>query len=178
MRSSINLASPIVAERHPVEKLLVVSVFVFIGVFLIAGSMLGYLVYVRSEVSQAVAQETSLKKQINQAPQQKVDALILKDRLNDITKILSSRRDINTKISAVTELLPESLTISTFSINEDTISIELVTSDLAVFDSLLENDILKLQNTPGEAVSKMTIDSFHVQPQDPRYTMTATFSLK
>lgn len=178
MRSSINLASPLVAEHHPVEKLLVVSVCVFVGVFVVAGSMLGYLVYVRNEVSKVAAQETSVIRQINQNPQQKVDALILKERLNDITKILSSRGDINSKITSVVGLLPRSVDISAFTIDDKAVTVELSSSDLSVFDGLLESDVQKLQSQKSDTVSKMTVDSFQVQAEDPRYTMRAVFDLK
>ena len=178
MRSSINLASPLVVEHHPVEKLLVVAVVVFMSVFAIAGSMLGYLVYIRNEVSQVVAQETSILQQINQNPQQKVNALILKERLNDITKILASRGDINSKITSVVGLLPRSVNISAFSIDEEKVAVELTSSDLTTFDGLLESDLQKLQSQKSDTVSKMTVESFQVQAEDPRYTMKAVFDLK
>lgn len=177
MRSIINLASPVVAEHRPVEKLLIIAVCVFLGVFAAAASMLGYLVYVRREVSQVAAQEARVLQQINQNPQQKVNALILKERLNNITKILASRGDVNSKITSVIALLPSSLDINAFNIDDERVMVEVTTSDLAIFDGLLESEVQKLQSNKSQAISKMTVESFQVQADDPRYTMTVSFDL-
>lgn len=177
MRSSINLVSPIVVEHRPTEKALIIAVSVFIGVFVIAGSMLGYLLSIRNQVSRVAAQQTTVQEQINRSPQQKVNALVLKDRLNDIAKILSSRQDINTQIKSVIAILPNSLTLSSFKIDDNIITLELTSSDLSVFDGLLEGDVQKLQSQQNSRIAKMTVESFQIQPDNPRYTMSASFEL-
>ena len=80
MKSSINLISTTKKEERHIQKFLLYSLIIFGGVFVSAGALLGYFLYLRNQVLELAEKKEEIRAQINSVPEEKVNALVLKDK--------------------------------------------------------------------------------------------------
>lgn len=144
MSNEINLVSRVAESRRRKGLASLAPPLLFGVVFLVAGSLLFYNFLLAQSISSLASQENQIIESLNSHPTQKSNALILLDRLKNISKALSARRDLNLKIASILTLLPPGVTVESLDATVQSITIKIVSKNLREIHDVLEN---KLQQT-------------------------------
>lgn len=177
MKNQINLASVAVDTKRTVRKIFLISIVVFTLCFCVSAILLMITLFQTNEIATLTSQKTQLESSITSQKESITNAAIIKDRLSAISKIIGGRFDVNTKITAFLSLLPESVTITSVEANTDKITFTVVSSDLSIFDELLDTKLSLLDVGQVKGVKRIDIGSFRLDKKLARYSLALNFNL-
>lgn len=152
-------------EKRKANKFLFTSIGIFSIVLFIALSILGYTFFLHSTLASLQKEEDDLKAQLAQNNDKKANILVLKERLSNIQKVMSSRTDINKKVSAILGIFPQDVSISNVQASSDKITFTLVSDNLEAIDQLIENKIKAFTINKTLPVKKIDLVSFNLNPK-------------
>jgi len=158
MNTGINLVThhqPIV-HKH-LRKVIIVSVLIFIFVFLLTVTSILYTVFLNRQYDQLVIQEEEVTAQIETLGLKRQKVIMLTQRLSAIERLLSTRRTLDQRFATIADTLTN-FSISDISVTDTKINLSLSSSNLAAYNTLFDN--LSDMNTVAtySALSKEIVD--------------------
>lgn len=176
MKNSINLVSK---KRRPSalhKRFYLISLIFFSIVFLSSAGLISYNYLLSGQLEGLKGEEADLVSSINSNPEKKIKFLTLKERLSEIQKVINKRKNINSRIVSVTDVLPQNVGISEVEGTDESISISVTAQDLASLDNLMQQRIEQYVEERGRGVKRIEMRSFSLDPESLQYE--ATFKLE
>ncbi len=156
MKEDINLALSHEAKvsRH-YKKIFIISLVSFFVILLICTVSVIYGVYQNTQIDSLNKNESDLRYEINLQASKKAKIIQLHDRLSKISSILKTRKDLNKKIDTIFAIIPvDGMSIERVDADEGTITIQIISSDLSLVNSVLES----VYNLPKDFVNTNKVD--------------------
>jgi len=176
MKAQINLATPVKTSRNK-RYFLLISLGFFGLCFVLAMILLSYSLVLNNSYNALTNQETTLKQQLVQIGQKKVEYLTVKERLISIQKILNLRQNLNTNLVAVVNLFPESVTISALNVTPTSVVLTANSANLQSLNSIMETIIPKFEKE-NKNLKSVQLSSFSQDPNTLAYSVSLQFTFK
>lgn len=114
-------------------------------------------------------QQDTLTATVNASKTKAIAQLQLIDRLNHIQTIITNRSSMEKNIQLIRKQLPDSVTITQFSLDEKELSFGISAGDLTVIDQVTSHmaDVLKSK----KLIKKMTIENIVADQKTGKYTL-------
>ena len=122
-----------------------------------------------SPLPQLKLQEKSLISDITVLHPKIAQYLILKERLHSIDTVLSTRTTFDIAISQITQALPSSVMVSSFTLNQKSISLTLITPSLKDAETFVNAMTDKVTNK--QLFKSLTIDNIIADEKSSKYTV-------
>lgn len=176
MKSKINLFRKKDLQKTD-PRMLYGAVGIFVVVFVLSLGTLLYYQSLKNNLTSLDAQEVQLRQEINTSyAQKKADMLVLKDRLQNIQRILAGRSDMTTKVTTILRSLPQGLSIDGISSKPNQVTMQFSSDSLFEINSLLEEDILEFPQTQAGGLRKIDLGSFGVDKKTSKYKFSLVFT--
>lgn len=176
MKAQINLATPITINRNK-RYFFLISLGVFGLCFVLAMILLSYSLVLNNSYTALTNKEASLKAQLAQVGQKKVEYLTVKERLSSIQKILNLRQNLNTNLVDVVNIFPDSVTISTLNVTPTSVVLTANSSNLGALNSIMETVIPKFEKE-NKNLKTVQMSSFNQDPNTLAYSVSLQFTFK
>ena len=174
MKSQINLVSK-KEQRKSLGRFNIATMGIFGATFLAATGLLIYLLILNLQIAGLDRTREDLNSQITQLSSQKLNVLLLKERLASIQKVLSGRTDVNPKMQTVLSLLPSNVDVSSINTDSSHIVVRLTSTSLSDLNSILENNIGKFTEHPELGIKKIDLATFGVDTKAAQYFAELNF---
>lgn len=174
MKTSINLVS---TKRRPSEfhrRFFIIAIIFFSIVFIFSAGLIGYRFFLQSQLNSLKTDEAELISEVNINPEKKIKFLTVRERLSEIQKIISARKNINDKIETVAQTLPQDVEISLIGGDSEEIKLRVTASDLLSLDSLIEQRIAEYANENKREVKRVEMTSFRLNADSLLYEANFT----
>lgn len=156
----INLTSNKATQKKQASKFLIGSLIIFLVVFVTGAALVIYSFLLKSQGTKLEEEKAQIKSSISVYALQKEKLSTLTERLANIRRIISQRSSIDSKVELILSTVPTNLGIDKINADDIKISINLSSSDLATFDTLLEERIPMLTQNKNLEVGRVDIGSF------------------
>jgi hypothetical protein len=168
MKSQINLISR-KTEQHGIGRFNIIALSIFAGIFVIAIACLVYTFILNLQVSSLEATKNDLETQIGKLSSEKLNVLLLKERLTSIDKVLHGRIDLNPKMQIVLSLLPDTVQIGSIETDSRHIAVTVQSPRLSDLNTVLEERLTNFTKKPGLQIGKIDLDSAGLDTTTGRY---------
>lgn len=171
MNKEINLVASKRKQSITEERTLQITQIVAIIVMVLVSvlSLLFFFLNQNSPLPQLKQQEESLISNITVLHPKIAQYLILKERLRLIDTVLSTRTSFDTAILQITQALPLSVTVSSFTLNQKTISLTLISPSLKDAETFVNAMTDKVTNK--QLFKRLTIDNIIADEKSGKYTV-------
>jgi len=163
MKSQINLATPKKVTKQALHKFHLFSLFSFIFSFVVAACLLIVTLILNANVSGIETRISDINSKISLIADKKEKALFIKNRLSNIQKVITSRKDLNAKISPIIATLPQNADMDSITASDEVVTIYITAPSLADLDALINEKITKYASTPASTIRKVDIGDFGVR---------------
>ncbi len=177
MRNHINLAPPVPINRNR-KFLLMISLGIFGVVFVLAFITILSTLVLNIRLSGMGSESEAIKKELNRLYDKKITYLTLKERLNSIEKVINKRKDVNENLKKVVALLPDSVTIDHIEVTEDSVDMTIISNNLAVMNSIVEEKLPQLAKGEKSGISAIELRSFRQESSGYAASFYIAFSPK
>lgn len=171
MNKSVNLVSN---RNEQIEKELlilkivrVVAVSLLITISVVAIS--AFIFSTQISLSRIKEEENATLSQISALHDRLTTYYLTKDRINNITGIISTRRDYGKHIDAILEKIPQDLSLEGIDIEKDIISISMSGSSLVTINKFID-DITAL-GKEKKVLSNVKLDSLSLNVKSGEYSL-------
>lgn len=174
MKTSINLVSKKGRPSSFHKRFFTVAVIIFSLAFLISAGLILYRLYLSNELSSYKQEESRLTSIVNSDPEKKVKFLAIRERLSEIQKVVSKRKNINSRLISVSQTLPLDVGIAFIEGDESKVSLEVVADDLSSLNTLIENKIEEYASENKKIIKRVEMSSFGLDPETNKYKVNFT----
>lgn len=174
MKENINLISRKTVSKRTFRRLFIISFISFISVFFFSFAMLAYILILQANLSSLEEHAKQIRSGITSISDKKNSMLIIKERLANISRILSQRKKIDTKVTEILNLFPADLDTNTIIATDDLISFKLGSKYLSVLDELANNKIPAFSKTSKINVKHVDFSGFG-RTKSGTYTLSLDF---
>lgn len=172
MKNQINLVSTKSGVKNELKKSFLISIILLGFVVILSIFTSAYNLILSNDLSNAQLEENSIKNKIAASPQ-KAKILLIQDRLQNIDKIIKSRKDINNKVISILEIIPESANIESVNISDKSLSIVLSSDNLSEYNLLLDKIYAFPKNYNN--IKNVTMHSFDFNKKTGKYNLGLNF---
>lgn len=171
MNKEINLVASKRNQSAAQQRALQITQIIAVIAMVIVSSLsiLFFFLNQNSSLSRLKQQEQTLISTITFLHPKIAQYLIVKERLQAIDKVLSTRTSFDTVIGQIIQALPQSLTVSSFALNQKTISLTLLTPSLKDAETFINTMTDKVNNK--QLFKKLTIDNVIADEKSGKYTV-------
>lgn len=163
MKSQINLATPKKVTKQALRNFHLFSLFSFVSSFVIAVLLLIVALIFNANISGIETRISDINKKILLIADKKEKALFIKDRLGNIQKVITNRKDLNAKISPIIATLPQNADMDSIIAKDEVVTIYITAPSLADLDTLINEKILAYASNPTSTIRKIDIGDFGVR---------------
>lgn len=160
MRNEINLLSKVQQTKKRIRKLFIVSVVISGITFFSAVVVLVYALIVNANLSAVNTKISDLQGKITSLSKQKETALRIRERLSNIQKILSTRKNLSIKATDVLGIFPPNITVDEFKVTQDLVSIRVESPNLGDIDDIIVNKINDSSRMSKLGLRKVDLKTF------------------
>ena len=163
MKTQINLATPKKVTKQALRRFHFFSLFAFVFSFIVAVCLLILTLILNANVSGIETRISEINSKISLIADKKEKALFIKDRLSNIQKVITSRKDLNAKISPIIATLPQNADMDSITAKDELVTIYITAPSLADLDALINEKITAYASTPASTIRKVDIGDFGVR---------------
>ncbi len=174
MKTSINLVSKRRTPNAFHKRFFTGAVVIFSLAFLISAGLIVYRLYLAGELSNFKEEEARLTSVINSNPEKKIKYLSVRERLAEIQKVISKRKNINSRLVSVSQTLPLDVGISLIEGDEEKVVLQVVASDLSSLNTLIETKIEEYATESQKTVKRVEMSSFGLDTETNQYKANFT----
>lgn len=142
-------------------RLIAVGILFLVGV----GSLVIFLLVLASPLPDLKKQETTLLNSLSQMHTKVLKQVLISTRLVDINKILSSRLDVDTRISQIRDKMPDGVSIEEVRVDTKEINIVFNSVTLGGIENI--SSVVKTMSQNDKSIAKVHIDSVDYTPGTP-----------
>lgn len=177
MKTEINLISPAQKRGIGSKSFFLASVILFSLVFLVAAGLIYYRLTLGLKLSNLEVESNNKIAQINAQTERKAKLSIIHQKLADAVKILKKRPDVNARINAVKDTIPQGVTLDMVDTKDNTLSFSVNSTSLANLNTLVEEKITSFQIVKNKPVKRIEMDFFGLNTDKLIYTARFTVEL-
>lgn len=175
MEKKINLLIRREGEKRKSKKFFFYSLGTFISTFFLALVVLAIGLLIKQGFSKIEADQNRVRENINRDAEKKIKILTLKNRLENIARIVDSRENFNAVVESILSIFPSDIEIGGIQAGTDEIVIRVQSQDLLVLNTLLEENI-KAYTKKENKIKKIDIVSFGFDRDRSLYVLTLAAS--
>lgn len=173
----INLANPPQSLKktrlsNSYSPFFLVSIIVFILIFLGAFSILVYVFTLKNNLSNAQFQENQLNDHLQEIAPELVNALFLKDRLSNINKITTFRTRLDVQISSLLAVLPQDVIVSAIIGDSKSLKLSVISDNLNSLNTLIEERIKKFASNNNLKIKRIDSNGLTLDQARSLYVLT------
>ncbi len=172
MKKGINLTLGKKSVDNALRKVFFASVALFCFTILISFSLIAYRLILKNSFDELDKKEQKLNQQILGMEDKRDKLIDMKGRLDDIRKIVSRRLPMNSRITSLSEVIPEDVTVNNISGTDVTIQISLESENLSTLNDLVEQKIVALAQDKKKKIKKIQMQTFGLNPKTLKYSIT------
>lgn len=178
MNTEINLISKSQKQKRQIKRIFLISIlcFAFFAVFSV-----GLLVYgfsLNSKISEIDSQILNYKSKNASLSKQKEQAIVLRDRITNIQKLVASRKKVVEKFLAVLGDFSENIGIREINASDDLISIRVFSPVLSDFEPFVGERIVEFGKTNEVGVKRIDLSGFNTTSKGYDLSLDYYFSIK
>lgn len=174
MKSDINFISSSQKGNIFNKSFFLGSLGLFSLIFLIAVSIIIYRITLNVKFSNLDTEYNNKTAQINTVKDRKVKLAIIHDRLADAVKIKSKRPDINSRVVAVQNIIPNGVSLQAIETKANKILFSVSSTSLSNLNLLIEQKILSIKKVNKNPIKRIQMDSFGLNAEKLVYTAAFT----
>ncbi len=160
MKNDINLTPARSTIKRAYSRLFISSAIIFGGIFAVSLILIVYSFALKTRIKSLEQQAGALRSNISQHAVAKERLLVTAERLGIIRKVISSRKQLDIKVTSILSFIPASFGVETINADKDLISFRLASDNLQEFDRLLEEKVPSLTREKSLGLKKINITSF------------------
>lgn len=172
MKKGINLTLGKKSVDNALNKVFFVSVALFCLTILVSFSLIVYRLILKNSFDELDKKEQKFNQQILGMEDKRDKLIDMKGRLDDIRKIISRRLPMNSRITSLSELIPEDVTVNNISGTDVDIQIALESDNLSTLNDLVEQKIVDLAQDKKKKIKKIQMQTFGLNPKTLKYSIT------
>lgn len=172
MKKGINLTLGKKSDDNALRKVFFASVALFCFTILISFSLIVYRLFLKNSFDELDKKEQKFNQQILGMEDKRDKLIDMKGRLDDIRKIISRRLPMNSRITSLSEVIPEDVTVNNISGTDVTIQISLESENLSTLNDLVEQKIVALAQDKKKKIKKIQMQTFGLNPKTLKYSIT------
>ncbi len=172
MKKGINLTLGKKSVDNALRKVFFASVALFCFTILISFSLIVYRLFLKNSFDELDKKEQKFNQQILGMEDKRDKLIDMKGRLDDIRKIISRRLPMNSRITSLSEVIPEDVTVNNISGTDVTIQISLESENLSTLNDLVEQKIVALAQDKKKKIKKIQMQTFGLNPKTLKYSIT------
>lgn len=172
MKQGINLTLGKKSVDNALRKVFFASVTLFCLTILISFSLIVYRLILKNSFDDLDQKEQKLNQQILGMEEKRDKLVETKGRLDDIRKIIARRLPMNARITSLSQVIPEDVTVNNISGTDVNIQISLESDNLSTLNDLVEQKIVALAQDKKKKIKKIQMQSFGLNPKTLKYSIT------
>lgn len=172
MKQGINLTLGKKSVDNALRKVFFASVALFCLTILISFSLIVYRLILKNSFDDLDRKEQKLNQQILGMEEKRDKLVETKGRLDDIRKIIARRLPMSARITSLSQVIPEDVTVNNISGTDVNIQISLESDNLSTLNDLVEQKIVALAQDKKKKIKKIQMQSFGLNPKTLKYSIT------
>jgi hypothetical protein len=162
MKSQINLATPKKVTKQALRRFHLFSLLFFSISFIIAVCLLILALILNSNLANVETRISDINRRISLIADKKEKELFIKNRLGNIQKVITNRKDLNAKISPIIATFPQNADMDSIIAKDEVVTIYISAPSLADLDTLINEKITAYASTPKSTIRKIDIGDFGI----------------
>ncbi len=172
MKNSINLVSKRQAPNRFHKRFFIAGLSFFSVTFLLSVGVIGYQFLLSEQLATLKSEESVLISQVNSDPEKKIKFLTIRERLTEIQKVIARRQDVNSRINAISEVVPGDIGINVIEGDEEEMRVRVAADNLSSLNNLIEERIEEFALEQGKTVKRIEMTSFGLNSNSLLYEAT------
>lgn len=174
MKTEINLISPAQKKGIGSKRFFLVSVYLFAFVFLVAAGLIFYRLFLSIDFSNLEIEGKNIIAQIDSQADKKAKLEVIHQKLVDADIIIKRRPDVNSRINAVQNAIPQGVTLDGVDTKDNTLTFSVNSINLSDLNTLIENKIKSVEKINNKSVKRIEMNFFGLDTDKLIYTARFT----